>query len=102
MKYVPVAASSGAERTALESSTRMVIEGKEYWLDQGTFYVAVERDGRRVYVVVDPPVGAEVPKLPEEAREMKVDGQTYWQFDRVFYKKLGDVYVVVPPPAPKA
>jgi hypothetical protein len=100
VRYVPVSAPSGAERTSLENPTLMVIDGEEYFLDGGSFYQQIRRDGKVLYVVVDPPVNAEVPILPEGARELKVGGATYYQFDKVFYRKLGDGYVVVEPPEP--
>ena len=60
--------------------------GHEYFLAKGTFYFKVRRDGKDVYVVIDPPTGAEVPSLPEDARELEVGGVTYYQFDRAFYR----------------
>ena len=78
----------------------IVIDGDEYFLSKGTFYIKVRREGKDVYVVIDPPTGAEVPSLPEGVRELEVAGMTYYQFDRIFYRKLGGVYVVVDPPAP--
>jgi len=101
VRYVPVSAPSGAELTKLENPVAMVIEGETYYLDNGNFYTKVRRDGKDVYVVIDPPIGAEVPSLPEEVREFKVGDATYYQFDKVFYRKLGDHYVVVPPPNPE-
>jgi hypothetical protein len=100
VRYVPVSAPSGAEITSLEDPTSMIIDGEEYFLSKGTFYTKVRRDGKDIYVVIDPPTGAEVPSLPGGAREMEVAGATYYQFDRVFYRKLGEIYVVVDPPAP--
>jgi hypothetical protein len=100
VRYVPVSAPSGAELASLENPTVMVIDGEEYYLDNGSFYQQIRRDGKVLYVVVDPPVNAEVPSLPEGARELQVGDVTYYQFDRVFYRKLGEIYVVVEPPAP--
>jgi hypothetical protein len=100
VRYVPVSAPSGAELESLENPTVMVIDGEEYYLDNGSFYQQIRRDGKVLYVVVDPPVNAEVPSLPEGARELQVGDVTYYQFDRVFYRKLGEIYVVVEPPAP--
>ncbi len=102
VKYVPVSAPSGAEITKLENPTEIVIDGKTYYLDNGSFYIQVTRDGKQIYVVVDPPVGAEVPSLPDGARELDVAGDSYYQFDKVFYRKLGDRYVIVDPPKPKS
>ena len=53
-----------------------------------------------MFVVVDPPVGAElqVDSLPDGAVEVDVDGVAYYQFDAVFYQKTAGGYVVVEGP----
>jgi len=98
VQYVPVSAPDGAELDQLDDATEVVIDGESYYLANGSFYTKVQRDGKDVYVVVDPPVGAEVQSLPEETREFKIGDDTYYQFDKVFYRKQGSGYVVVDPP----
>jgi hypothetical protein len=38
------------------------------------------------YEVVEPPVGATVPYLPDEADEQRVDGKTYFLYEGTYYR----------------
>jgi hypothetical protein len=66
------------------------------------FYQQITRDGKQLYVVVDPPYGAEVKSISEDALEVTVEDKTYYQYDKVFYRKVGDgedtTYVIVASP----
>ncbi len=46
-----------------------------------------------------PPLGAELDKLPEDAAKVQVEGKTYYQHGKVFYRKVddpgGNTYVIV-------
>jgi hypothetical protein len=68
----------------------------------GHFEEKVQREGRFVYVAVDPPLGAEVLSLPESAVEIEVSGVGYYQYDRVFYRRVvhptRTAYVIVASP----
>jgi hypothetical protein len=56
--------------------------------------------------VVDAPYGAEVESIPEKAVEVKVEGTTYYQYDKLFYRKISEgkktTYVIVASPYRKA
>jgi hypothetical protein len=54
-------------------------------------------------VVIDPPVGANVPDLPEQTAQYEEDGETVYQYDETYYQKAsaeegGQGYVVQAPP----
>ena len=44
------------------------------------------RQYEREYKVVVPPVGAEVPSLPEEAQEVTVNGKVFYEYKGVYYQ----------------
>jgi len=54
------------------------------------------------YEVIEPPVGATVPYLPEEADEQSVAGKTYFVYDGTYYKPFASdgetIYMVVEDP----
>ena len=54
------------------------------------------------YEVVEPPVGATVPYLPEEATETRVENKTYFTYDGTYYKPFASdgetIYMVVDDP----
>lgn len=64
-----------------------IVDETTYYYFYGTFYVydasACE------YVVVAPPVGLTVNKLPDYAKKVVVDGQSYYIVDNVVYKAVG-------------
>ena len=53
-------------------------------------------------MAVDPPLGAEVLSLPGSAVEIEVSGVGYYQYDRVFYRRVvhptRTAYVIVASP----
>jgi len=55
--------------------------GYPYYYNQGLFYQQYN-DG---YQVVEPPVGAEVPRLPRGSKDITIDGQQYFEKDGVYY-----------------
>lgn len=68
----------------------------QYYYYGGTFYAPYADGG---YQVVAPPVGAEVPSLPEGAKEIAINGDQYYEFNGVYYKQVVNadgktVYVV--------
>lgn len=66
-----------------------------YYYYGGVFY----QDYNGSYQVVAPPVGAEVPSLPENAHPINIDGQQFYEFNGVYYRQATNpdgkvVYVV--------
>lgn len=67
----------------------------QFYYSGGLFYQQYDNE----YKVVVPPVGAQVPKLPSEAQEVSINGQTYYEYKGVYYTtakndKGETVYVV--------
>jgi hypothetical protein len=54
----------------------------QFFYSGGLYYRQYERE----YKVVVPPVGAEVPSLPEEAQEVTVNGQVFYEYKGVYYQ----------------
>ncbi|HVI46763.1 MAG TPA: DUF6515 family protein [Chitinophaga sp.] len=50
----------------------------------GTYY----RQYNKGYKVVDPPMDAAVPNLPDGAREINVDGSTYYELNGTYYQEI--------------
>jgi hypothetical protein len=55
------------------------------------------------YEVVEPPIGATVPYLPEEAEEQRINGRKYLVFEATYYQPFSSggetIYMVVERPA---
>ena len=102
MTYAEISAPAGAEVESLTNPYETKVEGETYYVSDNTFYKRITRDGKQRYVVVDPPYGAEVKSIPEDALEVSVDGKNYYQYDKVFYRKVGEgdktTYVIVASP----
>lgn len=58
----------------------------QFYYSGGLFYRQYENQ----YKVVDPPVGAEINEVPEEASEIVINGQTYYEYKGVYYTKMLD------------
>lgn len=56
-----------------------------FYYNNGLFYRQYD-DGD--YHVVEPPIGAEVKKLPRKAKQVTVDGQQYFEKDGVYYQPV--------------
>lgn len=54
----------------------------QFFYSGGLYYRQYERE----YKVVVPPVGAEVPSLPEDAQEVTVNGQVFYEYKGVYYQ----------------
>lgn len=59
--------------------------GNPYYYSNGVFYVKVENS--EGYKVVLPPVGTLVPSLPKGAKETVIDGNVYYEYEDVIYKR---------------
>ncbi|MBS1533192.1 MAG: hypothetical protein JSU01_23030 [Bacteroidetes bacterium] len=55
-----------------------------YYYNDGLFY-SYDNDQ---YTVVEPPVGAEVDKLPAKAQSIVIDGQQYYEYNGVYYEAI--------------
>jgi len=74
----------------------IVINNQNYDYDDGGYYYLQQSDGD--YVVVQPPVGAVVPALPDGVAPIVVGTTTYDYIDGVFYVAQDDSFAVVNPP----
>jgi hypothetical protein len=95
VKYVVASPPAGAELASLSNSYVVTVDGEDYYVSNHAFYRAVTRNGQILFVLVDPPIGAKVNTIPQYAVEIKHGGQTYYRFDKIFYQKQGDAFVVV-------
>jgi hypothetical protein len=55
-----------------------------YYYSDGLFYTYDNSE----YTVVEPPVGAEVDKLPTKAQSIVIDGQQYYEYNGVYYQAI--------------
>ncbi|HWD90549.1 MAG TPA: DUF6515 family protein [Mucilaginibacter sp.] len=58
--------------------------GAYYYYNDGLFY----NYNNDEYTVVEPPVGAEVDKLPAKAQSIVIDGQQYYEYNGVYYQAI--------------
>ena len=67
--------------------TRIVIGPRVIFYAGGVFYQ--EQDGQTdEYEVIEPPVGTIIYNLPEDAEEVTVDGNPYYEYDGVLYQQV--------------
>jgi hypothetical protein len=72
----------------------VLVGGVPYFCDDGIYYQAVGSDYQEVY----PPVGANIPDLPDGAIEID-DGDTVYYFaGGAFYVQADGGYVIAQPP----
>ena len=86
---------AGAELTSLPDPYKVTVGRQDYFVSNHVFYQKITRDGQTLYVTVDAPPGARVPTIPEYAVEIAVKGKNYYRFDKIFYQKEGEFFVVV-------
>jgi hypothetical protein len=98
VKYVVTAPPAGAELTALTDPYKVTVGGQDYFVSNHVFYQKITRDGQTLYVTVDAPPGARVPTIPQYAVGIEHQGQSYYRFDKIFYQRQGDFFVVVKNP----
>ena len=75
-------------------SLRFMYNNLYYYFDDGIYY---RQDDDR-YQVVPAPIGHLEKKLPKEAYQLIVDGQTYYYYFGTYYVSAGKQYEVVQPP----
>jgi hypothetical protein len=99
--YVLTSAPVGWETEELPDGAETVeVEGATYYYADWSFFQAGSGGG---YVVVEPPVGAEVSAIPEEAVAHDEGEVPLYQFDNLYFTKTTndagtEVYVVEPAP----
>jgi hypothetical protein len=95
VKYIVTAPPAGAELTTLSDPYKVTVGGQDYFVSSHVFYQKVIRNGQTLYITVDAPPGARVPTIPEYAVEIEHAGKSYYRFDKIFYQKQGDFFLVV-------
>ena len=124
--YVVVQAPPTAVVYAVPTATTIVYVGSApYYYYGGTYYIATDKpaeqpppsmsdepdendieqemtDDEHNYEVVEPPIGATVPYLPDEADEETIGGMTYMLYEGTYYRPFiseGEtIYLVVEDP----
>ena len=92
-KYAIYKPSSGVHVPVLPDSSSMYeLDGKAYYYYYATYYTFDESTFD--FVVVTPPVGLEVDKIPCDAKEVVVDDEYYHIVDNVLYKEIDSKYEV--------
>lgn len=68
-----------------------------YYYEGGVFYI--KEGSAENYKQVQPPLGAVIASLPEDAKQMTIDGTLYYESKNIVYKKIvidgKDLYEVV-------
>jgi hypothetical protein len=98
VKYVVTSPPAGGELTALADAYELTVGGQEYSVSNHVFYQKIIRGGQTVYVTVDAPPGAMLSTIPQYAVAIEHKGQTYYRFDKIFYQRQGDYFLVVANP----
>lgn len=84
--YSVVAAPVGIRIRVLPVGFRRIIVANQVrYYYQGTYYQQVGEE----YETLEPEIGSAVPELPEDnVDEVTLDGQTYYEYDNMLYKKI--------------
>ena len=94
--YVLATAPRGIVVPELPPGYRKVtVGGQRLFLSQHVFYRRVPAEGGYEFETVMPPLGARVTGLPKFTVEVERDGVTYHQYDKVYYRQIGDDYYEV-------
>ena len=87
--------SYGARRHGLRSGyARILVNSQPYYYDDGIYYQQEGDDYQEVY----PPVGADIPQVPDGAVEIDAGNITYYYAGGAFYVEQDNGFVVAPPP----
>lgn len=78
-------------RALAVAPVRIVVRNRPYWHSEGVFY---EKDGED-YEVVDTPVGAVVPELPEDAEELDFSDVPSYELNNAVYQQVDEGYEIV-------
>src|ERR1041385_3383098 len=76
-------------------SVTVVFGGVRFYYGDGHFFRRNVHD----YVIVRPPVGAEVYSIPWECRRVIIAGTSYYTYEDVYYRRTANGYQVVQPSA---
>ena len=73
-----------------EGSPSFVADEETYYYVNFGFYVAYEENGKKGFINGEPDDGAQTSALPKEAEAFEEDGDTFYQFDTVFFEEVED------------
>ncbi len=98
--YILTATPVGHEVDALWQAETIVVDGATYFYAEWAFWQTAPGGG---YVVVAPPVGAEVSSIPDDAMREEEGEVVVYQFDEMYFTEDtnnagGVIYRVEPPP----
>lgn len=70
---------------------RIVVGSRVFFYYYANFYTYRSSDDPNSgYVVVDPPLGAQIDELPDGYHKVEIDGNTYYELGNVYYKAMMD------------
>lgn len=78
-------------RTLTVAPIRIVVRNRPYWYSEGVFY---QKQGEE-YEVVDTPVGAVVPELPEDAEEFDFSEVPSYELNNAVYQEVDEGFEIV-------
>lgn len=94
-EYIVVLPPRGFRITVLPvNHIRLVIGTSVYFYHSGIYYTAsttTSTDSEKSYEVTKPPIGIVLYDIPNEAKVVIIDGNTYYEFNDILYKKGTDL-----------
>ncbi len=73
----------------------ITVAGMHYYYNRGMYYRELPE---KQYVVITPPVGAVITRLPDGYVTFRTGGIEYYYYGDAYYKRLPSGYIVVEPP----
>ncbi|MBF0548311.1 MAG: hypothetical protein HQM08_28000 [Candidatus Riflebacteria bacterium] len=73
---------------------RLMVRGNPYYYDDGIFYEQLDNYYKEVF----PPIGTDLPELPDGAIEIVVDDLVYYYAGGAFYLSNDEGFIIVAPP----
>ncbi len=70
----------------------LTVNGNRYNYADGIFY---QKSNEEDYEITEPPIGAIVEELPEDATELDFDGLTAYELNKAVYKVVEDGYEII-------
>lgn len=90
-EYIVVLPPRGFRITVLPiGHTRLVIGTSVYFYHSGIYYTTsttTSTESEKSYEVTQPPIGIILNDIPSEAKMVIIDGNTYYEFNDILYKK---------------
>ena len=71
-------------------SPSFIADQETYYYVNFAFYVEFKENGQTGYVNGEPEIGAQADRLPDEVVTVEEGGQTYYQFDTLFFEEVED------------